>query len=91
MKIARLVGLVLVIGFAAPAIAEDGKKPNLAKAAELQKKLLEKFDTNKDGVLSDAEKLAAAEEMKKNGALPGSGLVPAISAHFSMTGRARVQ
>ncbi len=76
MKVARLFSLVLALSIVASAVAEDSKKPNPAKAAELQKKLLEKFDTNKDGMLSDAEKLAAAEEMKKNGALPGSGLVP---------------
>jgi EF hand domain-containing protein len=56
----------------------DDKKPGDAakNPAELQKQLLEKFDTNKDGVLSDAEKLAAAEAMREKGVLPGSGVGP---------------
>ncbi len=76
MKYTMLVSLVLLGSCVGVIAAQDGKKPNLAKAAEMQKKLLEKFDANKDGVLSDAEKLAAAEALKQNGALPGSGLVP---------------
>jgi Ca2+-binding EF-hand superfamily protein len=64
--------------FASGSFADDPKpKLNPAKAAaEAQKKLLERFDTNKDGVLSDAEQLRAQEELKKQGALVGSGLVP---------------
>jgi len=77
MKRLFLVGLALGFSGFSVVIAEEGKKPDPAKvAAEMQKKLLEKFDTNKDGVLSDAEKLAAAEELKKNGMLPGSGVMP---------------
>jgi len=77
MKRAFFVGIVVGVSWAVAVVAEDAKKPDLAKAAaEMQKKLLEKFDTNKDGVLSEAEKLAAAEELKKNGMLPGSGLLP---------------
>jgi Ca2+-binding EF-hand superfamily protein len=77
MKHILLVGLMLVGICAGVAAADDVKKPDPAKAAaEMQKKLLEKFDTNKDGVLSDAEKLAAAEELKKSGLLTGSGVLP---------------
>ncbi|MCI0360108.1 MAG: hypothetical protein L0211_16645 [Planctomycetaceae bacterium] len=77
MKRNMLVGLVLLGSCAAFALAEDAKKPDPAKAAaEMQKKLLEKFDTNKDGVLSESEKAAAAEAMKKNGLLTGLGMIP---------------
>ena len=76
MKSTLLVSLVLLGSFVGVATAQVGKKTDLAKAVEMQKKLLEKFDANKDGVLSDAEKLAAAEELKQNGDLAGSGLVP---------------
>jgi Ca2+-binding EF-hand superfamily protein len=77
MRRTALFGLIVASGFVTLAVAQDGKKPDPAKvAAEMQKKLLERFDTNKDGVLSDDEKAAAAEAMKKIGMLPGSGLVP---------------
>ena len=62
-----------------PLLAADTPKPqgDFAKAlAEAQKKLLAKFDQNKDGVLSAAEQLAAQQELKKQGALAGSGLAP---------------
>ena len=73
------LSLLWVALLAAQALAADPPKPMVdpAKAAaEAQKKLLEKFDLNKDGLLSDAEKLRAQEELKKQGALVGSGLVP---------------
>jgi Ca2+-binding EF-hand superfamily protein len=76
MKCTMLVSLVLLGSFVGIATAQVGKKPDLAKAAEMQKKLLEKFDANKDGVLSDTEKLAAADALKQGGALGGAGLVP---------------
>jgi len=76
MKRVFLFGIVLGFSGVSMVCAADGKKPDLANAAEMQKKLLEKFDTNKDGVLSEAEKLAASEELKKSGMLPGSGVLP---------------
>ena len=73
---AAFVSLCLL---SSPLLAADTPQPQgyFAKAlAEAQKKLLARFDQNKDGVLSDAEKLAAQAELKKQGALAGSGLVP---------------
>ena len=72
------LGSVLVLLVASFAGAEDATpKADAAKAAAAaQKKLLERFDTNKDGVLSDAEQLRAQEALKQQGALLGSGLVP---------------
>lgn len=63
---------VLFILFTIPAGAEDAKGPgDAAKAlAEAQKQLLEKFDVNRDGVLSDEEKIRAQELLRRQG-LPG--------------------
>ncbi len=56
-------------------VAADPPKPqgDFAKAlAEAQKKLLARFDLNKDGVLSDAEKVAAQGAGLPPGEIPGS-------------------
>lgn len=79
MKRLALAALLCGALLAAPLAAEDAPKPVLdpAKAmAEAKQKLLERFDANKDGVLSDAEKVQAQEALKQQGALVGSGLVP---------------
>jgi len=57
-----------------PAPATDQSK----MSAEMQQKLLQQFDVNKDGVLSNQEKLAAMEAMRKQGwpAGMGMGLTP---------------
>jgi hypothetical protein len=70
---------VIVATLAASTRADDAPKPMIdpVKAlAETQKRILEKFDLNKDGKLSDDEKLRAQEELKRMGALAGSGVVP---------------
>jgi Ca2+-binding EF-hand superfamily protein len=79
MKRLTLAALLCGAIFAGSVTAADAPKPTLdpAKAlAQAQQKLLEKFDANKDGVLSDAEKLQAQEALKQQGAFVGSGLVP---------------
>jgi hypothetical protein len=54
--------LALMVAFAAPAVrAEDG-----AKEKKVSKKNLEKYDTNKDGKLDDAEKAAMEADKAKN-------------------------
>ncbi len=76
IPLASLAGLVVFAGLLS---AEDAPKPKVdsGKAfAEAQKQLLAKFDLNKDGKLSDDEKLKAQEELKRMGGLVGSGLVP---------------
>src|SRR5262245_33492770 len=70
-----LLAAMLCAGLALNAVAEDkpagkageGKGPQAA----LHQKLLQQFDANKDGVLSDQEKLAANEFMRRMGALGG--------------------
>jgi Ca2+-binding EF-hand superfamily protein len=76
LPIAGVFIIACIANLRADDAAKPDVKPDAAKQAELQKRLLEKFDANKDGVLSDSEKLAAAEAMKNSGMLPGSGLVP---------------
>ncbi|HZN35068.1 MAG TPA: hypothetical protein VFB80_14665 [Pirellulaceae bacterium] len=75
MRCELVLAVVLCAGFVAPALAED--KP-VRKAGEgkgdqaaLQQKLLQQFDANKDGVLSDQEKLAANEFLRRSGAVAG--------------------
>lgn len=46
-----------------------------AQQAQLQQKMLQQFDTNKDGVLSDQEKLIASEVMRRTG-VPAFGIEP---------------
>jgi Ca2+-binding EF-hand superfamily protein len=67
----------LVLMAAVFAAAADKPAADTVRAAEAQKvaqqKVLEKFDANKDGVLSDAEKVAAAHELKRSGLVPVPG------------------
>ena len=73
---------LIVLGIATSFVNGDDKPAgDAARLSEAQKKAiekaaLEKFDTNKDGMLSEAEKAAAAEALKQKGMLPGSGIVP---------------
>jgi Ca2+-binding EF-hand superfamily protein len=67
------VAILTVIG-AAGLRAEDKPAAKAGKAdgaAQMQQKMLQQFDANKDGVLSDQEKLAAAEMMRRMGAVGG--------------------
>lgn len=67
--------LVLVATTAAQA-QEGPLSPQQAQAlAELQQKILERFDVNKDGQLSDQEKLMAQEVMRRQG-WPALGIPP---------------
>jgi hypothetical protein len=77
INVALLV-TAFAISLAATAAAQEGKPPvDQAKMmAELQKQMLAKFDTNKDGVLGDAEKLAAQEAMRGLAGAAGAGAVP---------------
>jgi hypothetical protein len=86
-----LTGLLVVCSLTSLAVAEDPKPMASAKApgevqkqgeaqkqvAEAQKKIMERADVNKDGVLSDVEKIRALEELKRHNALIASGLDPA--------------
>jgi Ca2+-binding EF-hand superfamily protein len=79
MKRISLLSLVAMAVLTGSVWAEDAPKPKAdpGKAfAEVQKQMLAKFDLNKDGKLSDDEKLRAQEELKRMGALAGSGVVP---------------
>jgi len=79
----RWVVIVAIVLLAAPLAADDknakgpkgpsdGKTAPAAGLSALQQQLVQKFDLNKDGVLSDQEKLAAQEAMRPQGwpALP---------------------
>jgi Ca2+-binding EF-hand superfamily protein len=70
---ATLACLLVVVGSSWLAAAADKPSAEAVRAAEAQKQVLEKFDTNKDGVLSDAEKVAAADELKRSGLVPVPG------------------
>ena len=67
--------MVIAAGCALNLRAEDKPKPTGDQAkmtAEMQQRILQQFDVNKDGVLSDQEKLVAQEAMLKQGVqLPG--------------------
>lgn len=66
MKTKTIVMIAASLGFAAAAHAEEGK-PNRPER-KLPPEILEKFDTNKDGKLDEAEReaaKAAREEMMK--------------------------
>ena len=62
---------VLFLLLAIPALAEDQKGPaDAAKAqADAQKRLLQQFDANRDGVLSEEEKIRAQELIRRQGLL----------------------
>jgi len=67
--------IVMAAGCALSLRAEDKPMPTADQAkmmAEMQQRMLQQFDANKDGVLSDQEKLVAQEAMLKQGVvLPG--------------------
>src|SRR5262245_61293910 len=73
MRCELILAVALCAGVALTAVAED--KP-VRKAGEgkgdqaaVQQKLLQQFDLNKDGVVSDMEKQAASEFMRRTGAV----------------------
>jgi len=77
MKRSLLAACVFAFGCSIVLRAEDKPKPSgdqTKMAAEMQQMLLQQFDVNKDGVLSDQEKLAAQEAMRKQGWPAGMGL-----------------
>lgn len=79
MKRISLLSLAAMAVLAGSLLAEDAPKPKADPGkvfAEAQKQMLAKFDLNKDGKLSDDERLKAQEELKRMGGLVGSGLVP---------------
>jgi Ca2+-binding EF-hand superfamily protein len=67
--------IFIAAGCALSLRAEEKPMPTADQAkmmAEMQQRMLQQFDVNKDGVLSDQEKLAAQEAMLKQGVvLPG--------------------
>ena len=73
MKSPATFACLLVVFGSSWLAAADKPSAEAVRAAEVQKRVLEKFDTNKDGVLSDAEKVAAAEELKRSGLVPVPG------------------
>lgn len=63
-KLLLLAGaLGLAVTFTVPAIAQDDAAPE-KKEHKVSKKTLEKYDTNKDGKLDDAEKAAMKADKK---------------------------
>lgn len=64
------VSLSLAQAQAADAPGKKGQRPG---GGDFKAKLLEKFDTNKDGQLSDAEKQAARAEFEKRKGETGKG------------------
>jgi hypothetical protein len=77
--VVRLMGVLVASGFASQAIAQNavGGAVDLAKARQqAQQRILERYDTNKDGKLTGDEQLRAQEELRRSGRLPGSGTVP---------------
>jgi hypothetical protein len=79
MRRKRWIALVLggLLGSPLTLSAQDVPlSPQQAQAlAELQRKMLERFDVNKDGQLSDQEKLMAQEAMRRQG-WPALGIPP---------------
>src|SRR5688572_1287661 len=77
MKSPATLACLLVVFGSSWLAAADKPSAEAVRAAEaqkeVQKRVLEKFDNNKDGVLSDAEKVAAAEELKRSGLVPVPG------------------
>jgi len=73
-----IVGTIILVSVCAVNLpADDKSKPagDQAKmSAEMQQMLLQQFDVDKNGVLSDQEKLAAQEAMRKQGWPAGMGL-----------------
>jgi Ca2+-binding EF-hand superfamily protein len=75
-----LAWVVMMVLAASPSLAEDGKSKTPGRKGgesaggplnpEMMKRLLEKFDTNKDGRLSPDEQAKAQEEMLKNAGGP---------------------
>ena len=71
MSWAVVLGVLFTGGLAAEDKGADGKAGKAAGGAQqMQQKLLQQFDANKDGVLSDQEKLIASEMMRRAGAPP---------------------
>jgi Ca2+-binding EF-hand superfamily protein len=78
-----LAWVVMMVLAASPSLAEEGKGKSPARKGsaegaggplinpEMMKRLLEKFDTNKDGRLSPEEQAKAQEELIKNAAQNG--------------------
>jgi len=67
-----VASLIIGIGFllTSNALAEDEKKGERGKKGDMKAKILEKFDTNKDGQLDETEKAAlkkAMAERRANG------------------------
>jgi hypothetical protein len=78
MRCNTFVMAALALTFASVATGEDKAGPAKGKAADqaaLQQKLLQQFDANKDGVLSEQEKFMAAEMMRRTG-MPALGIEP---------------
>lgn len=78
MKYSVTLSIVLAIAGTSWTIAADKPAPSSDQAkafAEMQKNLIQQFDTNKDGALSAQEQLAAQEAMAKHGMLP-LGMAP---------------
>jgi len=91
----KLSSMIFVMAVASILGAADKPAPSptdQARAmAELQQKLLKQFDLNQDGVLSDAEKLAAQEAMAKQGInapgmLPGGPAAADFAKRFDKNG-----
>jgi len=70
MSIAVVMVLLGVGGLWAEDKPAEGKAGKAGAAQQMQQKLLQQFDTNKDGVLSEQEKLIASEMMRRAGAPP---------------------
>ena len=70
-------GSMFILLILASAVLADGPNPGAGqKEAAIQKQMLERFDANRDGKLSDEERLRAQEFLKRTGNLTGSGIMP---------------
>ena len=72
-----LTAIVLGSAYSMSLLGEDKPAATTDQAkmiAEMQQKVLQQFDLDKDGILNDQEKLAAAEAMRKQGWPAGMGM-----------------
>ena len=93
-----LAWVVMMVLAASPSLAEEGKGKNpVRKGApeapggplgnpEMMKRLLEKFDANKDGRLSAEERAKAQEELLKNAGQAGGPMFEEFLKRFDRDG-----
>ena len=68
--------MFMLLVLASALLADGPNAPAGQKEGAIPKQVLDRFDANRDGKLSDAERLRAQEFLKRTGNLTGSGIVP---------------